>query len=71
VRHRCAVLRRAGAATGRNSGLACALVCVPEAFADLLLVDGNPLASINPVADPEKNFIIMKDGRIDKNTLPR
>jgi len=30
------------------------------------------LESINLVADPEKNFlIIMKDGRIDKNTLPR
>lgn len=40
------------------------------ALADLLLVDGNPLADINLVADPAKNFkIIMKDGTIFKNTL--
>src|SRR6476660_7258603 len=40
------------------------------AFADLLLVDGNPLDNINLVADPAKNFkIIMKDGTIYKNTL--
>ena len=40
------------------------------ALADLLLVDGNPLESINLIADPAKNFkIIMKDGAIYKNTL--
>ena len=40
------------------------------AFADLLLVDGNPLENSDLVADPERNFkIIMKDGRIFKNTL--
>jgi imidazolonepropionase-like amidohydrolase len=40
------------------------------AFADMLLVDGDPLADLNLVADPDKNFrIIMKDGRIYKNTL--
>lgn len=40
------------------------------ALADLLLVDGNPLENISLVADPEKSFlIIMKDGRIYKNTL--
>jgi len=40
------------------------------AFADLLLVDGNPIANINLVADPEKNFVvIMKDGKIYKNSL--
>ena len=40
------------------------------ALADLLLVDGDPLANIDLIADPEKNFlIIMKDGRIYKNTL--
>ena len=40
------------------------------AFADLLLVHGNPLENIDLVADPERNFkIIMKDGRIYKNTL--
>jgi imidazolonepropionase-like amidohydrolase len=42
------------------------------ALADLLLVDGNPLEKIDLVADPEKNFlVIMKDGRLYKNTVPR
>ena len=42
------------------------------ALADLLLVDGNPLQDINLLADPAKNFlIIMKDGKIYKNTLTR
>ncbi len=41
------------------------------ALADLLLVDGDPLADIELVANPEQNFVvIMKDGRIYKNTLP-
>lgn len=41
------------------------------ALADLLLVDGNPLENINLVADPDRNFVvIMKDGKIYKNTLP-
>lgn len=40
------------------------------ALADLLLVDGNPLADINLVADPERNFrVIMKDGKVYKNSL--
>jgi imidazolonepropionase-like amidohydrolase len=40
------------------------------ALADLLLVDGNPLEDINLVANPDKNFVvIMKDGRIYRNTL--
>ena len=29
------------------------------ALADLLMVDGNPLESINLLADPEKNFVII------------
>ena len=42
------------------------------ALADLLLVDGNPLENVNLVADADKNFlVIMKDGVIYKNTLPR
>jgi imidazolonepropionase-like amidohydrolase len=42
------------------------------ALADLLLVDGNPLENLDLVADPDRNFlIIMKDGRIYKNALPR
>lgn len=40
------------------------------ALADLLLVDGNPLDDLSLVADPARNFkVIMKDGRIYKNTL--
>ncbi|GAA5191913.1 amidohydrolase family protein [Ferrimonas gelatinilytica] len=40
------------------------------AYADLILVDGNPLEDLNLVADPENNFdLIMKDGKIYKNTL--
>ena len=41
------------------------------ALADLLVIDGNPIDNIELVARPEKNLmIIMKDGRIYKNTLP-
>ena len=40
------------------------------ALADLLLVDGDPLADIMLIADPAKSFVvIMKDGKIFKNTL--
>jgi len=40
------------------------------ALADLLLVDGNPIENIALIEDPAKNFrVIMKDGRIYKNTL--
>ena len=42
------------------------------ALADLLLVDGNPLEHIELVADPDKNFlVIMKDGKVYKNALPK
>ena len=41
-----------------------------NALADLLLVDGDPIANINLIGDPEKNFlVIMKDGKIYKNAL--
>jgi len=37
-------------------------------YADLLLVDGNPLENLDLVADPDRNFtVIMKDGTIYKN----
>ena len=40
------------------------------ALADLLLVDGNPIEDIKLIEDPAKNFVvIMKDGKIFKNTL--
>jgi imidazolonepropionase-like amidohydrolase len=42
------------------------------ALAELLLVEGNPLENIQLVADPDKSFlVIMKDGTIYKNILPR
>jgi imidazolonepropionase-like amidohydrolase len=38
------------------------------ALADLLLVDGDPLANITLVEDPARHFlVIMKDGKIYKN----
>jgi len=40
------------------------------ALADLLLVDGDPIANIKLIEDPTKNFVvIMKDGKIYKNTI--
>ncbi len=40
------------------------------AYADLSLVDGNPLENLDLVADAEKNFVvIIKDGKIYKNSL--
>jgi imidazolonepropionase-like amidohydrolase len=40
------------------------------ALADLLLVDGDPVADIRLIENPEKNFlVIMKDGKLHKNLL--
>ncbi|MBN3519358.1 amidohydrolase family protein [Algoriphagus lutimaris] len=40
------------------------------AYADLVIVDGNPLENLELIADPENNFVvIMKDGKVYKNTL--
>ena len=40
------------------------------ALADLLLVDGDPIANIKLIESPAQNFlVIMKDGTIYKNTL--
>ncbi len=45
-------------------------VIAPGAYADLLIVDGNPLEDIKVLTDPEKNLkLIMKDGKVYKNTL--
>lgn len=42
------------------------------ALADLLLVDGDPIANIDLIADPAKNFVvIMKDGTVHKNALQK
>ncbi|WFU46161.1 metal-dependent hydrolase family protein [Sinorhizobium terangae] len=40
-----------------------------DALADLLLVGGDPLADISLIADRNNLKVIMKDGRIYKNTL--
>jgi imidazolonepropionase-like amidohydrolase len=40
------------------------------AYADILLVDGNPLEDISILGDDGKNIpLVMKDGKIYKNTL--
>ena len=42
------------------------------ALADLLLVDGNPVEHIELIANPARNvLVIMKDGKIYKNTLSK
>jgi imidazolonepropionase-like amidohydrolase len=42
------------------------------ALADILLVDGNPLEDIRLIADPANKFlVIMKDGVIYKNIVPK
>ncbi|HEY6422135.1 MAG TPA: amidohydrolase family protein [Pseudonocardiaceae bacterium] len=48
-------------------------VVEPGALADLLLIDGDPIANIDLLADPARCLVtIMKDGRIHKNmTNPR
>jgi imidazolonepropionase-like amidohydrolase len=59
------------ALSGLRSPYAGKLGVVEEgALADLLLADGDPIANIKLIEDPAKNFvIIMKDGKIYKNTL--
>jgi len=45
-------------------------VIKPGAYADLLLVDGNPLEDLSILEDPDRNLVvIMKDGVVYKNTL--
>jgi imidazolonepropionase-like amidohydrolase len=40
------------------------------ALADLILVDGDPLADLKLITDPAKNFlVIMKDGKVYKNAV--
>jgi imidazolonepropionase-like amidohydrolase len=40
------------------------------AFADLLVMEGDPLKDVSLLADPDKNMkLIMKDGRVFKNAL--
>ena len=45
-------------------------VIAEGAYADLILVNGNPLRDIDLVANPDDNFdLIMKDGKVYKNQL--
>lgn len=45
-------------------------VIAEGAWADFILVDGDPLADLSVIADPEANFaLIVKNGQIVKNTL--
>ncbi len=40
------------------------------AYADLIIVNGNPLQDIQLIVNPDENFqLIMKDGKVYKNTL--
>lgn len=40
------------------------------AYADMLIIDGNPIEDIEVMLDYENNFkVIMKDGKVYKNTL--
>lgn len=40
-----------------------------DAFADLILVDGDPIANLDLMGDPKNFVVIMKDGKVYKNTL--
>lgn len=59
------------AMSGKRSPYSGKLGVVEEgALADLLLVDGDPIANIKLIEDPAKNLlVIMKDGRVYKNAL--
>lgn len=64
-----ALLALAGPRNGYDAAVG---VIRPDAYADLLLVAGNPLEDLRLVADPERNFrVIMKNGQIYKNTIGR
>jgi imidazolonepropionase-like amidohydrolase len=55
---------------GRNPYPARLGVITKDAYADLLIVDGNPTTDIAVMADPDKNLrLVMKDGKVHKNTL--
>ncbi|GAA0961142.1 amidohydrolase family protein [Actinocorallia libanotica] len=59
------------AAHGDAPHLARLGVIAKGAWADLLLVDGDPTRDLSVLGDPHANLkLIVKDGRIHKNTLP-
>ena len=41
----------------------------PGRLADIILVDGDPLADINVIADPTRVKLVMKDGIVYKSPL--
>jgi imidazolonepropionase-like amidohydrolase len=46
-------------------------VVEPGALADLLLADGDPIANLDLLADPDRSLlVVMKDGRIHKDITP-
>jgi len=57
----------------RNPYLAGKLGEISEgAYADLILIDGNPLVDIKIMADYDRNFVlIIKDGKVYKNNLDK
>jgi len=45
-------------------------VIAPGAYADLLVVDGDPLTDLRVMTDPRRDLkVIMKDGVLYKNEL--
>jgi imidazolonepropionase-like amidohydrolase len=65
------VLRSATTVAARLVGLEGRVgVVAPGAFADLLVVDGNPLERLELLCDPARNLrLIMRAGRIHRNDL--
>jgi imidazolonepropionase-like amidohydrolase len=44
-------------------------VVEPGAYADLLIVEGNPLTDLTVLRDRDNLKVIMKDGKFHKNLL--
>jgi len=65
------ILRSATAVNAELLGQAGRLGCVREgALADLLLVDGDPLADVRLLAEPQRNLAaVMKGGVFHKRTI--
>lgn len=72
------VLRQATAANGellalcgeRNPYAAKLGLIEPGAWADMLLVEGDPTKDLSLLAEPQRTLrLVMKDGRVHKNTL--
>ncbi|NIL74880.1 hypothetical protein RhoFasB10_00972 [Rhodococcus sp. B10] len=55
----------------RNSYASAKLgIIAPGAWADMLVVEGNPIEDLSLITDPQKNFkVIIKGGVIEKNSL--